>query len=509
MKFISKKKLKHGSLSIVLTILFIVGIVLFNIIFGLILDRVGTRIDLTQDKIYTIGEDSVKQISPIDSEINIYVLAGEKEFAERSSTLEETYRRIYDYNQVNEMLKKYAELNSNIKVSYIDLIKNPNFSNKFKEKIDSFQVIVESVSTERYRVLDYLDFFAVGTDSYGNITSSSFTTEEAVTSAIMYVTDQNLIRVAVTTGFDEVPNATLESLIKANGYQVETLDLSVLSLGASTSGDAKIDEDIDIIIVNGPANDLTKSALDLIEKWLDNNGQFGKNLIYTALFDQGESPQLDAFLADWGVEIPRSIVYQSDATYASPFTGYLHFQNLPQSDITDLLTTATPRLPVYFTRPVKVLFEESSNIYTKVLMNSYDGAIMADLDKAMNENNYDPVLDSEAEKGAFPTIVMSEKARYVGMDAIFSRVIAMGSTNVMLEDFLVDANYVNAEFFITTLNYISGKEENILITGKRDTVSAFEITAAQKNTLAIIFTIILPLAVLITGIVIWLRRRHK
>ncbi|NLJ16946.1 MAG: hypothetical protein GX346_07430 [Clostridiales bacterium] len=509
MKFINKKKLKYGSMSIVLSILFIVGIILINIIFGMVIDRFGTSIDLTQDKIYTIGDDTKQQLSSLNGEVNIYVLANEKEFSERSNSLDETYRRIYDYNQVNEMIKGYTSVNSNIKISYIDLIKNPNFANKYEEQIDSYQVIVESTKTKRYRVLDYLDFFAVGTDSYGNITSSSFTTEEALTSAIMYVTDENLIRVAISNGYDEVENASLESLIKSNGYQIEDIDLSLLSLGADDNEDAKIDEDIDIIIINGPAKDLSKSALDLIEKWLDNNGKFGKSLIYAATYNQTESPQIDAFLKGWGVEVPRSIVYQTSSDYASPFTGYLHYQNVPETDISAILSTSTPRVPVYYTRPVNVLFEEENNITTKVLLNSYDGAVMADVEKAINDSDYEPALDTNLEKGAFPTIVMSEKARYEGLDAFYSRVITLGGTNVLLEDFLVDSSYQNAELFVKTLNYISGKEDNITITGKRDTTPAFEITAAQKNMLTIIFVLVIPLIVIICGIVVWARRRHK
>ena len=71
MKFINKKKLKYGSMSIVLSILFIVGIILINIIFGMVIDRFGTSIDLTQDKIYTIGDDTKQQLSSLNGEVNI------------------------------------------------------------------------------------------------------------------------------------------------------------------------------------------------------------------------------------------------------------------------------------------------------------------------------------------------------------------------------------------------------------------------------------------------------
>ena len=85
-------------------------------------------------------------------------MANEKEFSERSNSLDETYRRIYDYNQVNEMIKGYTSVNSNIKISYIDLIKTLTLQINMKSRLIHIRLLLNLTKTKRYRVLDYLDF---------------------------------------------------------------------------------------------------------------------------------------------------------------------------------------------------------------------------------------------------------------------------------------------------------------------------------------------------------------
>ena len=75
--------------------------------------------------------------------------------------------------------------------------------------------------------------------------------------------------------------------------------------------------------------------------------------------------------------------------------------------------------------------------------------------------------------------------------------------------FLSTSAASNAELVMNVFNVSCDKEEGITLTPKSYASSTFEITDAQKNTLVVIFVIILPIALIAAGIIIWARRIHR
>ena len=68
----------------------------------------------------------------------------------------------------------------------------------------------------------------------------------------------------------------------------------------------------------------------------------------------------------------------------------------------------------------------------------------------------------------------------------------------------------NAEFFMSVLNTIADKsDESVTITGKK--LDNTELGVTDINTtgaMNVIFIGVIPVAILIAGIIVWLRRRH-
>ena len=58
-------------------------------------------------------------------------------------------------------------------------------------------------------------------------------------------------------------------------------------------------------------------------------------------------------------------------------------------------------------------------------------------------------------------------------------------------------------------NVSCDKEAGITLTPKSYEVTTFDINDAQKNILAIVFVIVLPVVLIIGGIIIWVRRLHR
>ena len=82
----------------------------------------------------------------------------------------------------------------------------------------------------------------------------------------------------------------------------------------------------------------------------------------------------------------------------------------------------------------------------------------------------------------------------------------------MLNGFLSQSSFGNAESVLNLFRYLTNttdSSEDIYITPVEVSENNITMTASQVTTYGlVIFTIIIPLAVLVVGFVMWLRRRH-
>ena len=80
----------------------------------------------------------------------------------------------------------------------------------------------------------------------------------------------------------------------------------------------------------------------------------------------------------------------------------------------------------------------------------------------------------------------------------------------MLDPSLMNAaQYNNGDIMLSVINEMTGKTEGVTIISKVVSGKSFEITTANVRALTVTFAVIIPVAVLATGFVIWIRRRNK
>lgn len=479
----TKRSLRHGALSAAFTVLFIAAVVVVNVIVWVVSDRVSTSADLTADEIYLLDEiTETYLLDSLSADVEITVLNSEKEFENQDIA----------YKQVSEILKKMAMESSHVKLRFLNIDQNPNFVSKFKdETLAANYIVFECENTSRHRIISPYDYFTFnqGYLQYFNeyVVESSNIEQEAV-SAMMYTTSERLIRVAFTEGYRESEgSAALKQLLSANGYEVEALPLNTTP---------EISSEIDFIVVFAPLIDIDKEQLAKLDKFLDNNGEFGKNVIYFASTQQPKTPNIDEFLSDWGLAVGYDAVGQSDESYLlSAATSYAHLQQICDTDYTKsvygsrLLTFGAEHRPVYATKG-------SSNERT-VLMKTFDGAFLYPLDEeAAKEFVYD-----NAEFGEFNDVIVSQKSG--------SRVCAVGSELLSSSAVMSYGNSNNAEFFVGMWDYISGREQGMTIKAKSLVPAVFDMSLKTANALAVVLCVIVPVCVIVLGLVIWLRRRHR
>ena len=92
-----------------------------------------------------------------------------------------------------------------------------------------------------------------------------------------------------------------------------------------------------------------------------------------------------------------------------------------------------------------------------------------------------------------------------------SRIIVFGSEKMFSKEFMTINSFNNAAYLVNIFNTISDKGDNsVTIESKELKNTELGVTDASTGAaMMIIFVIALPLAVLIIGLVLWIRRRNK
>ena len=505
------KRLKHGALSVVFTVIFVAAVVLINVIFNMVLDRFDITADLTDKSLYSIEDSTAEYLAGLDDSISIIITADETAF-------ENTYEY---YKQVSEIAKRFAASNPKFVIEYRDLDENPTFYAKYGATLSMGSIIVESAKTGRYVIVtdeDYLSPRYYFTDPYSGSTEqitldyyylyaqmgySAYVkaeyyaaTERSLLSAIMNVTNENPVRVAFISGYGALDSSSpFGDLLESNAFTVENLEIETVQ---------RIDSDIDFVVVFAPLYDYSNDDINKLDMWLDNGGQYGKNLLYVPAAQVDVLPNLNSYIREWGLSLESGYVYQTNTDYgyiASP--TYQQF-TLEDSDYSGNIDTTTKATQSDRMKAITILFEESSNYVTAPLVSSYSGAVIAPFDMA----DWDP---SQAEtSGSFVVAAESNKTFFEGLNPFRSRVFVISGQYFLDEAFLSASSINNADIMLSIFNTAGGKDDvEISVTPQAFGVATFEITGSQAQTITIIFAVVIPLLVVAAGVVVIIRRKRR
>lgn len=508
------KRLRHGALSVVFTVIFVAAIVLVNIIFNMVSDRFDFSADLSDNGLYTIDSTTADYLSGIDDEISIIVAADESSF--ENAVLN---TNSYQYGkQVSEIIKSFAGANSKIDFQFRDLDSNPAFYSKYGATLQSGNIIVESAKTGRNVVItanDYLDpkyivngeevdyttfytYYQLGYYQYMPMNIEYYAAaESSILTAIMNVTNENPVNVAVLEDdYGASSPAALVSLLEANAYIVDTFKITTVE---------SIDSKYDYVIINAPIYDFSNDDIDKLDRWLDNGGMYGKNLFYCASSSVEALPKLNQYLQEWGLSLGSGYVYQNNSEYKFEQRPTYQELYLNESDYSDGVDTATKKTYGDGLRPITLLFDEHSNYYTTAIVSSYDGAVIAPYDGLQG---FDP--STAEESGQYVVAAESTKMRFEGTDPYSSRVFVAGGHYIIDAAFLQSEQVNNSDVFLNIFNKTSGREAvEISITPKSYTIPTFEITAGQAQSITIAFAVVVPLVIIACGIVVIVRRKRR
>ncbi len=513
----ARKKFKYGGLATAITCVVIAIVVVVNVLVSMLVEKYPIKLDLTDSAMFEISEQTIEYVKSLEQEVNFTVLMDESNFQTSGTYLK----------MVSEILQRYTQYSDKINLTYVDPTTNPDVVNQYQEHysgtLKTGDVVIANAADEtKMRVVNVDNMFTYDQEKYyyysyyGYYTLedciTAFTGEQDLTSALMYVTDANPVKVGVLAMANGEPIfnansnayslAIFEQNLVKNGYDVTEIDLYT----------DKIDPaEYDMLVLPAPVNDLTEDAIEQISAFLYNDGGYQKDLIYFADISQSSTPRIDALLATWGVQVEKTIAVESDqdaAQIVSVVSGGQSVQvGAPTATIVDPdysanLANANLPIPAPFCRPITLLWESQTSGITSALLQTSDTVYLRELGAEEGSGDQDP-------DGAQTIMAVTKRRTSDGNNGILeSNIMVIGS--MMLSDYYImqDTAYNNAEYLMSAINTMTGKGGGLIIAQKNLAKSTITIDQGQLRAVNIVLYAI-PFAVVVIGIVVFVRRRNR
>ncbi|MCR5802286.1 MAG: Gldg family protein [Lachnospiraceae bacterium] len=475
---VTAKHFTFGAYSIVGILIAIAIFVFVNI--GVAKIPAGyTSFDLTYNKMYLLTDDTKNYLSKIDKDVNIYVLSNKTGYDE----------------SVAKTLEYYEGASKHVKVTYVDPSISPRFYANYTSSAPSSGSIIVS-SDLRSKVVDYNDLYveeySMNYSTYGydsNITG--YDAEGQITGAIDYVLSEDMPKLLLTQGHGEsnLDQTYTAALNKAN-VEYETVNLMELS---------EIPENAGCVLINGATGDISEDDLKKLTDYLDNGG---KVVITLSLTDE-ELTNIKALAGYMNLQINQGIVLEDD-TYHYYDTKMFIVPDINYSEQTAEVYSSGYKVFSPYNMGI-IVPEDDDAVTYDVFLETTDSAFIKEDYMNMTTDNRE---DGDP-TGPFAIGVAASKQVDSTEDgeAVNAEMIVYSSVTMFTQAADAMVSNTNQKVFIATVGKYMGKENAISIPSKAFDLGYITTTYADLIVISVITVILLPIALLVCGIVIWARRR--
>ena len=481
---VDKRNRSLKTLSITSTILFMVLLLVFNIVFDSIL---GDKLkwDWTPGGQYSIGDVSKEILGGLTRKVEIIGLF--------DANADQKYLRI------QPMLDEYAaNSNGNLTVRYIDPDRTPGVLKEIDPqdllKPEAGEFVVYSPETGKGKNVTYYDIFDIGYDESYNSYLKGIKAEQSFTGAVKYVTAEVTPVVYFTTGHDEIKYSeaysSLVMILANNNYDVKELDLFSLE---------EIPEDCAVLVMASPKKDVTTAERRLIGRYL----QQGGSLLFIADYNNTSFPELNQLLLDYNMEISDTRLREGDPAHRFQDDAYIMRAIAPASKVT--IEAIDGWTLVDNARGMNILTNTKEWIEVEPVLTTSD--------EGYAETAGDPEQSSAA--GKQNIALLSENRGFIDGTNVTqaAKVMLIGSSTLFNDTILqtFGNQLYNAGLFYYSIQWLANMSEgdSLYIQSKQPISYAVSKGSSSTNVLtAVVVMVILPAVLLIAALIIYRKRKH-
>ena len=423
--------------------------------------------------LFSIGDQTKDFLKELDKDVTIYQIA-------ESGSEDEA---------VSKLLKKYEEASDHIKVETKDPVVNPKFTSEYTdEEVSSNSLIV--VCGDRSKVVDYNNIYESSIDyNTYSYTTSGFDGEGQITSAISYVTSDNLPVLYTLDGHGE---KSLDSTLQED---IEKANIEIKSLNLLT--EESVPEDADCLMINSPSTDISEEERDAIIEYLENGG---KAMIFSD-YTEGSMDNFDAVLENYGVERVDGIVIEGDAQHYAMQMPYYLLPDVGSAEAVSDFSSQGYFVLAPYAQGIRQLDNVRDTLTIESLLTTSDDAYSkTDLNTETLEKT-DEDIDGPFDIGVSITEEVDDDKT--------TQIVYYSTANLMDSQINQMVAGGNEQMITESLNWMCSTDETstISIPSKSLEVSYLTVTAYDAAYWKICVMGLIPGVFLVVGFVVWLKRR--
>lgn len=468
----SKKHIKNGSYSMTMTVVFVAVVIVINMIVGELPSKY-TEIDVSGQKLYSIGDETKELLSELEKDVTIYQIAqsgGEDEV-------------------ITSLLKKYEDESEHIKVEQKDPVVNPKFASEYTtDNLSANSLIV--TCGDRSKVIDYNNMYESDIDyqTYSYQTTG-FDGEGQITSAIGYVTSENLPILYTLTGHGETE---LGSTMKEG---IEKANMEIKSLNLVSEG--SVPEDADCLFIGSPSTDISSDEKDAILEYLENGG---KAMIFSD-YNENKMENFDEILANYGLERTEGIVFEGDSQHYAMQMPYYILPDVGSAEAVSGMSSDGYMVLAPFAQGIVQADDVRSTVVVNSLLSTSDQAYSKSNLSSGSLEKEDGDTDGPFDVGVSVTENVDDKETklvyYSASSLLDSQVNQMVSGG-------------NEKLVMESLKWMVDTEETVTVSipSKSLQVSSLMIPDYDASFWKICVMGVIPGFFLVAGFVVWFKRRR-
>ena len=456
--------------------------VAFVVVINLIVNALGsnfTQIDLSRQDIFTLTDVSIEYLKNLEEDITIITLAEPGQ----------------EYADLERLLQDYEAHSSHIKLEKRDPAKSPDIVSKYNANLTQGSIVV--VCGEKYRAIDLTDMLIQSTiDSNSSYVYYQYDMEGLITNAIEYVTSDVDIKAYVLTGSGKSSLGVIETDIEKQGIRVDEVNLE---------DEGRVPEDADLLILHMLVKDFTDKEYEYLTEYLNNGGTMFISEEALSIKTGTVLPNYDALLERYGMSVEHVTVLEQNSSYYYTGDTSYNFMVKPvlrSHEITDDFKKAGTEL--LMVTPDKIDISEKENVEIIPLLESSGTAYYKSKeDGSLAKLNTDPSGTFTYMAAAVETMENGTQSKmiYSSSYSLLSREYVESKVN----DTLAAAN---TKFVISCMKWLTGQEDTIYVDKKSKSYNRLVYMHDVDVKLGYL-TLGVPAAVLLTGGIVWYRRRKK
>ncbi|HKQ90635.1 MAG TPA: Gldg family protein [Blastocatellia bacterium] len=414
------------------------------------------RFDLTAEGLYSISEQTKKVVANLPKDVKVIYFNKE------------------DNQQFSDLMSEYKYAGPRLTYERVNPNQRPEMARQYK--VQRMGDIVVSAGDRSEIISD--------------------TAEQGVTNAILKVTRDSLKTICFLEGHGEKALSdkqaegfsTVEQRLKDENYQIKTVLLV---------REQQVPSECAALVVAGPKQAVTPPEVAMIGRYLDGGGKA------MLMLDPETDPQFDELLKGWNIQSADNIVLDVSGVGQMIGAGALAPVVLEYGSHT--ITKDFGRYMSVFpkARAIKVTSGTggANTANTTPLLTTSEQSYTKD--KITPGVSPDFVAGKD-QKGPLTLGVAANKGVGEKKEA---RLVVIGNSEFAANGIFKNPSFRNADLFLNSVNWLAEDEDLISIRPKSITNRSVTMTASQQRTFFLLSVAFMPLAVIGSGIYIWLKRR--